>query len=100
VMLDGDNNEYPAAGTFKEIVEQEKIVATDEFGDSDKNEQAAPEGLPTGMVNTTSFEEAGDQTKITIPIMHQSVEERKKHEEKGAVEDCNQQHRKPAEDVS
>lgn len=91
VMLDGDNNEYPAAGTFKEIVEQEKIVATDEFGDSDKNEQAAPEGLPTGMVNTTSFEEAGDQTKVTISIMHQSVEDRKKHEEMGVVEGFNQQ---------
>lgn len=91
VMLDGNDNEYPSVGVFKEIVEQEKIVATDEFGDSDENEKVAPEGLPTGMVNTTSFEEAEGQTKVIISIMHQSIEDREKHEEMGVVEGFNQQ---------
>lgn len=91
VMLDGEDNEYPSVGTFKEIDEPERIVATDEFGDSDENEKAAPEGLPTGMVNTTSFDDAGGQTKVTISIMHRSVEDRKKHEEMGVVEGFNEQ---------
>lgn len=100
VMLDKDENEYPSSGIFKEIVEGEKIVATDEFGDSNNNEQAAPEGLPTGMVNTTSFEEDGNQTKISISIIHQSAEDRKKHEEMGVVDGFNQQLDKLGEHLS
>lgn len=91
VMLDGDDNEYPSVGIFKEIVEPERIIATDEFGDSDENEKAALEGLPTGMVNTTSFDDVGGQTKVTISIMHQSVEDRKKHAEMGVIDGFNQQ---------
>lgn len=90
-MLDADENEYPTVGMFQEISEPKRIVATDEFGNSQENKQAAPEGLPTGMINTTSFEETNGQTKITISIMHQSVEDRKKHEEMGVREGFNQQ---------
>lgn len=91
VMLDGDDNEYPSVGMFKEIAKAERIVATDEFGDSDKNEKAAPEGLPTGMINTTSFDDVGGQTKVTISIMHQSMEDRKKHQEMGVIDGFNEQ---------
>ena len=90
-MLDKDENEYPSVGVFQKITASKCIVATDEFGDSDKNEKAAPEGLPTGMVNTTSFDDVGEQTKVTISIMHQSVADRKKHEEMGVVEGFKQQ---------
>lgn len=97
-MLDAEENEYPAVGVFREITEPERIVASDEFGDSDNNKQAAPEGgLPTGMINTTSFEKGDGQTKITIAIMHQSVEDRKKHEQMGVVAGFNEQLDKLAE---
>jgi len=90
-MLDADENEYPSVGIYQEIAEPNRIVATDEFGDSDKNDQAAPEGLPSGMINTTTFEEADGQTQVTVSIMHQSVEDRKKHEEMGVVDGFNEQ---------
>lgn len=90
-MLDAEDNEYPSVGIFQEISKPERIVATDEFGDSDNNEQAAPEGLPTGMVTTTAFEEKNGATTITISIMHQSVEDCKKHEDMGVVTGFNEQ---------
>jgi|SRR5690625_4710143 len=96
-MLDADENEYPSVGVFQEIAEPNRIVATDDFGDSDKNEQAAPEGLPSGMVNTTTFEETGGQTQVSISIMHQSIEDREKHEEMGVVDGFNEQLDKLAE---
>ncbi len=90
-MLDADKNEYPSVGVFQEITEPKRIVATDEFGDSENNEQAAPEGLPTGMVTTTAFDEENGKTTVTISIMHQSVADRKKHEEMGVVTGFNEQ---------
>ena len=90
-MLDVQGNEYPAVGVFQEIAEPERIVATDEFGDSVKNEEAAPEGLPTGMINTTSFDDTDGQTKVTISIMHQSADDRKKHEDMGVIDGFNEQ---------
>lgn len=88
-MLDADGNEYPSVGVFREIAAQKRIVATDEFGDDMK--EAAPEGLPTGMVNTTSFEDVDERPQVTISILHQSVEDRKKHEEMGVVDGFNEQ---------
>lgn len=90
-MLDGEENEYPSVGVYQEIVKPKRIVATDEFGDFDQNEQAAPEGLPTGMITTTAFEESDGKTNVTISIMHQSAEDRKKHEEMGVVDGFNEQ---------
>lgn len=91
IMQDKDGNEYPAEGVFREINAPEQIVTSDEFGDSDENEKAAPEGLPTGMINTTTFEDVAGKTRVTIAIMHQSVEDREKHEEMGVVAGFNEQ---------
>lgn len=85
-MIDGDGNEYPSKGVYKEIVEEEKVAVTDEFGDSENNERVAPEGLPVGIVNTVTFEEAGDQTKVTVSIVHRTLEDKEKHEKMGVVE--------------
>ncbi|MCW9705531.1 SRPBCC domain-containing protein [Fodinibius salsisoli] len=90
-MLDADANEYPSVGVFQEITEPQRIVATDEFGDSANNDQAAPEGLPTGMITTTAFDEENGKTTVTISIMHQSVADRKKHEGMGVVTGFNEQ---------
>ncbi len=90
-ILDAEENEYPSVGVYQEIVKPERIVATDEFGDSDQNERAAPEGLPTGMITTTAFDEENGKTTVTISIMHQSVADRKKHEEMGVIDGFNEQ---------
>ncbi|NGP87109.1 SRPBCC domain-containing protein [Fodinibius halophilus] len=97
VMLDEEENEYPSEGIFKEISEGKRLVTTDEFGNSDNNDNAAPEGLPTGMVTTVDFNGNGDTTSVNISIMHQSVEDREKHEEMGVVDGFNQQLDKLAE---
>lgn len=97
IMEDKEGNEYPAEGVFREISKQERIVTTDEFGDSEENTKAAPEGLPGDMVVTTTFEELGNQTQLQIRIMHQSVEDRKKHEKMGVIDGWNESLDKLAE---
>ncbi len=88
IMKDQEGNEYPSEGVFKEIVAQKKIVSTDEFGEDEQGN--IPDDVPTGMIVTTSFDDDGDDTRLTIQIMHQSVEDRKKHEEMGVVDGWNE----------
>lgn len=91
-MIDAEGNEYPSVGVFQEITEHQRIVATDEFGDSDAINNVTPEnGLPTGMISTTTFSESDEQTTVTIRIMHQSADDRKKHEKMGVIEGFNEQ---------
>lgn len=87
-MIDAGGAEYPAVGVFKEITSPERIVATDEFGDDMR--EAMPD-LPTGMITTTTFHESGGRTRLTITIMHQSVEDRQTHEEMGVIDGFNEQ---------
>lgn len=91
VMLDKDGNEFPSVGVFKEITEPKRIVATDDFGDMPEGFEAPEESLPAGMINTTTFEDADGKTKVRISIMHQSVEDREKHEKMGLVAGFNEQ---------
>lgn len=88
-MLDAEKNEYPSVGVFREITKPERIVATDEFGEEMR--EAASNDLPAGMVTTTTFEESNGKTVLTISIMHQSVDDRKKHAEMGVVDGFNEQ---------
>ncbi len=83
VMVGPDGTEYPVKGVFREIVPFEKIVATDEFDEG--FEQLVEGDLPQGIVTTTLFEDVGKQTKLTLHIVHESVEERRKHEEMGVI---------------
>jgi uncharacterized protein YndB with AHSA1/START domain len=81
VMIGPDGNEYPAEGTFLEIIRPERIVTTDEFGDDFKGEN-----LPAGMVLTATFDDLGDRTRVTLHIAHPTPEDRKKHEDMGVVD--------------
>lgn len=95
VMVGPDGKEYPGSGVFKEIVPLQKIVSTDGFGDDFPEGMDVPQGE---MVVTTTFEDEGTGTKLTIRIMHASVEDRRKHEAMGVGEgwhsslDCLDEH--------
>ena len=68
---------------FREIVPPERIVTTDEFGEG--IEKVMDGDLPQGMVVTALFEDLGNQTKLTIHVLHESASDRRKHEEMGVV---------------
>lgn len=85
IMIGPDGKEYPGTGVFQEIVPKERIVSTDEFGDG--HEELLPNtDLPSGMILTVEFADAGERTQLTITISHPNAEERKKHEAMGVVE--------------
>ncbi len=83
VMVGPDGTEYPVCGQFQQIVELERIVATDDF-DQDFPTEGMPE-LPTGVVTTTRFEDLGDETRVTLQIAHPTAEQKKVHEDMGVV---------------
>lgn len=83
VMIGPDGTEYPATGTFREIVPPERIVTSDEFDEG--FEKVMNADLPRGMVMTAIFEDLAGKTKLTLRIMHESVADRRKHEEMGVV---------------
>ncbi|MBD3886084.1 SRPBCC domain-containing protein [Phormidium tenue FACHB-886] len=84
VMIGPDGTEYPSKGTFHEIVPPERIVTSDEFGEG--IEQVVKVDLPQGkIVITALFEDLDGKTKLTIQMLHESVEDRRKHEAMGAI---------------
>jgi uncharacterized protein YndB with AHSA1/START domain len=83
VMIDPDGTEYPSKGVFREIVPPERIVTSDEFGEG--IEKVLDVDLPQGMVMTVTFEDLEGKTRLTIQIVHQSADDRRKHEEMGVV---------------
>jgi uncharacterized protein YndB with AHSA1/START domain len=84
-MIGPDGKEYPSKGVFKEIVPNERIVTTDEFGE-DVDEVLKGIDLPEGMVTTALFDNLGSRSRLTIQIAHPTVEDRKKHENMGVVD--------------
>lgn len=83
VMIDdASGKEYPSEGVITELVELEKIVTTDEFGE----EMAANPNLPHGVVTTVLFEEVEGGTKLTVQIDHPTLEDKEKHAKMGVVE--------------
>jgi uncharacterized protein YndB with AHSA1/START domain len=83
IMIGPDGTEYPLKGVFREIVPLERIVTSDEFDEG--FEKVMNADLPRGMVSTASFEDLAGKTKLTLRIMHESAEERRKHEEMGVI---------------
>ncbi len=83
VMISPDGAEYPVKGVFREILPPEKIITTDEFDEG--FEKVMNADLPKGIVMTAIFEDLAGKTKLTLRIMHESVAERRKHEEMGVV---------------
>ncbi len=77
VMVDGQGNEYPAIGVYKEIVKHKKISSTDEFGEDFKAKTEID--LPKILLFTGLFEEVGDQTKITLIYEHATEADKLKH---------------------
>lgn len=87
VMIGPDGTEYPGTSVFKEVTPQDRIVATDDFGEEFK---AGNPDLPSGMIVTTTFEDVtGPKTKVTISIEHPTAIDRKKHEAMGVIEGWN-----------
>lgn len=70
-MKSPDGQEFWSTGVYKEIVEPERIVATDSFAD-DKGNQVHAEhygmnkDFPMEMLMEFHFEEEGDKTKFTL----------------------------------
>lgn len=83
VMIGPDGTEYPAKSVFREIVPSERIVTSDEFDEG--IEKVMNIDLPEGMVTTAIFEDLEGKTRLTIQIMHQSADDRRKHEEMGVI---------------
>lgn len=81
-MVGPDGTEYPSTGVFREVAPLERIVTTDEF---EEGHDYGTEDLPRSVVATCLFEDVGDQTRLTIRILHRSAEDRRKHEEMGVV---------------
>lgn len=84
VMISPDGKEYPVLGVFKEIVENEKIVTTDAFGDEFEayQQQAQDMGYKLPKIDSLSalFEEVEGKTKLTLIIKHPTYEDKELHQ--------------------
>ncbi len=69
-MQGPDGRQYWSTGTYREIIEPEKIVVTDSFADEEGNVVPAThygmEGFPAEMQVTVTFEEHSGKTKMTL----------------------------------
>jgi len=97
MVEEATGTEYPAEGVIKEIIDQERVVTTDNF---DEKDVAANPNLPQGLVTTTVFTDLGDKTKLSITISHPTAEEKKKHEAMGVLTGWNESLDKLAENLS
>lgn len=82
VMIGPDGTEYPSVGVYSEIVHEQRIVSTDEFGEGF---EAAQTDLPRISEVTCLFEAMGAKTRLTIRIRHPSADDKAKHEAMGVV---------------
>lgn len=99
VMTGPDGTEYPVTGKFLEIIENKKIVSTDEFGDEYK-EMAEKMNMQIPHIDTITalFEDVKGKTKLTLTMTHPTQKDRDLHEKMHVVEgwnssfDCLDQH--------
>lgn len=77
VMADPDGNEMPNPGVYLEVVENEKIVATDAY-----TEAWVPSAKPF-MTIILTFEDVDGKTKYTAIARHWSMEDKEAHEKMG-----------------
>lgn len=93
VMKTPDGKEYPVLGVFKEIVENEKVVTTDAFGEEFEayQQQALDMGYKLPKIDSISamFEEADGKTKLTLTIKHPTKEDKELHVNMKLVEGWN-----------
>tara|TARA_R110000868_G_scaffold37111_5_gene131409 strand:+ start:37378 stop:37878 length:501 start_codon:yes stop_codon:yes gene_type:complete len=90
IMTGPDGTEYPVTGKFLEIVENNKIVSTDEFGDEYK-QMAEKHGMKIPNIDKiiALFEEVEGKTKLTLTMFHPTAEDKKLHEDMHVIEGWN-----------
>lgn len=90
IMTGPDGTEYPVTGRFIEIIKNEKIVSTDEFGDEYK-EMAEKMSMEIPQIDrlTVIFEDVGGKTKLTLTMTHPTQRDKELHEKMHAVEGWN-----------
>lgn len=70
-MRSPEGEDYWSTGSYREIVEREKIVTTDSFSDAQGNVVPASRygmsgNWPLELLVTVTFEDVGDETQITL----------------------------------
>ncbi|GAB5409163.1 MAG: SRPBCC family protein [Balneolaceae bacterium] len=90
VMTGPDGTEYPVTGKFLEIIENEKIVSTDEFGE-EYEEMAEKMKMEIPRIDslTAIFEDVDGKTKLTLIMTHPTQRDRDLHEKMHVVEGWN-----------
>lgn len=78
VMRSPEGEEFPGAGCFLEIVENEKLVWTDALGAGYRPNEKA---FFTAVI--TLADEEGGKTRYTARAMHKDEDDRKTHEDMG-----------------
>jgi uncharacterized protein YndB with AHSA1/START domain len=70
-MRSAEGQDIWSTGTYTEVIEHKRIVATDCFADADGNIVPAtyygmPDTIPLEMETTVTFEDVGGRTKLTL----------------------------------
>ncbi|WP_309086088.1 SRPBCC family protein [Chelativorans sp.] len=78
VMRDPDGKDYPNAGVYLEVVENEKLVFTDAYTEG---WQPSQKPFFTGIITFEAVE--GGKTRYTARARHWTLEDKKAHEEMG-----------------
>lgn len=76
-MLSPEGQEFPSAGCYLEVVENERLIFTDALKPGFR-----PGGEPF-MTGIIEIESAGEGTRYRATALHKSEEDRKKHEDMG-----------------
>jgi uncharacterized protein YndB with AHSA1/START domain len=82
-MRGPEGTEHPVKGVFEEVVPKARIVTSNKFDDDFKHPTVTD--LPSGLVTMYLFEDLGHQTRLTLRLLHPSVDDRRKHESMGVV---------------
>jgi uncharacterized protein YndB with AHSA1/START domain len=77
VMRSPDGNEFPNAGVYLEVVENERLVFTDAY-----TAAWEPSEKPF-MTAILTFDDEGGKTRYTARVRHWSVADREAHEKMG-----------------
>lgn len=77
VMRDPDGNEFPNPGVYLEVVENQRLVATDAY-----TKAWEPSEKPF-MTLILTLEDADGKTKYTARVLHWTVADREAHEKMG-----------------
>lgn len=64
---------YPNGGVYLEVIENQRLVSTDV---SDPASLAGKESPPANRLNTVTFEDAGEGTRVTLRVQFRSVADR------------------------